>query len=94
VSAGGVAVALAEICIRSGVGVAIDDTDWALLLDEAPGRFLAVVPAGTDLGIDDVPARPVGTIGGNHIDFGLHGSVGVDEAERVWRRAIPRRMEK
>jgi len=94
VSAGGVAVALAEICIRSGVGVAIDDTDWALLFDEAPGRFLAVVPAGTDLGIDDVPAQPVGTIGGDHIDFGRHGSVGVDEAKQVWRRAIPRRMEK
>ena len=93
VSAGGVAVALAEICIRSGVGVVLEDTDWTLLLDEAPGRFLAVGPPGTDLGIDDVPVRPIGRMGGEDIDCGRHGSVGVDDAKRVWRRAIPRRME-
>ena len=94
VSAGGVAVALAEICIRSGVGVAVEDTEWELLLDEAPGRFLVVAPMETDLGIDDVPIRRIATMGGDRIDFGNHGSVALDEAAEVWRMAIPRRMER
>jgi phosphoribosylformylglycinamidine synthase len=92
ISAGGLAVALAEVCIRSGVGVVVGNGDWPLMLDEAPHRFLAVVPAGTDLEIDDVPVRRLGTMGGNRIDFGRHGSVGLSEAIAVWRNAIPRRM--
>jgi phosphoribosylformylglycinamidine synthase len=93
-SAGGVAVAIAEICIRSGVGVAVEVEDWTFLLDEAPGRFLAVAPAGTELGCDDVPVRLIGRTGGSAIDFGPHGSVAVAEAAQAWRDAIPRRMEK
>jgi phosphoribosylformylglycinamidine synthase len=94
VSAGGLAVAIAEICIRSDVGVTIEVVDWAFLLDEAPARFLAVAPAGTELRCDDVPVRLVGRMGGDRIDFGPHGSVAVGEAAQVWREAIPRRMEK
>jgi phosphoribosylformylglycinamidine synthase len=93
VSAGGLAVAIAEICIRSGVGAAIEAADWTFLLDEAPGRFLAVAPAGTELRCDDAPVRLVGRMGGDRIDFGPHGSVAVGEAAQVWRDAIPRRME-
>jgi phosphoribosylformylglycinamidine synthase subunit PurL len=93
VSSGGVAVAIAEICIRSGVGATVEAGRWTLLLDEAPGRFVALAPSGAGLGIDDVPARRVGVIGGDRIDFGAHGSVALTEAARVWREAIPRRME-
>jgi len=93
VSAGGLAVAVAEICIRSGVGAAVAEPTWELLLDEAPSRFLAVVPPGADLGIHDVPARRIGVMGGDEIDFGSFGSLPLDDATRVWREAIPRRMD-
>jgi len=93
VSAGGLAVAIAEICIRSGVGASIAEPTWELLLDEAPSRFLAVVPAGDDLGIHDVPARRIGVMGGDKIDFGSNGSAALEEATTVWREAIPRRMD-
>ncbi len=92
VSAGGLAVAIAEICIRSGIGAALDDMAWELLLDEAPIRFIAVTPVGTDLGIGNVPIRWLGVMGGNRIAFGRHSSVPLDESTRVWREAIPRRM--
>lgn len=92
ISAGGLAVALAEICIRSGIGATLTNMDWRLLLDEAPSRFLAVAAPGTDLGIDDVPMRKIGSFGGNRISFGRHGSVDLNEAEDIWRNALPRRM--
>ena len=77
---------------RSGVGASIAEPTWELLLDEAPSRFLAVVPPGDDLGIHDVPACRIGVMGGDKIDFGSNGSVALEEATRVWREAIPRRM--
>jgi phosphoribosylformylglycinamidine synthase len=91
VSHGGVAVAVAEICITSGVGASIDDADGAALFDESPHRFLAVGPEGSPLPAD-VPVRRIGTMGGDHIDFGAAGAVPVTEAERAWRAALPRRM--
>jgi len=92
VSAGGLAVALAEICIQSGVGATLEDMDWRLLFDEAPSRFVAVVPTGTDLAIDGLPARRIGAMGGTRMDFGVHGSVDLRQAADVWRNALPRRM--
>ena len=50
------------------------------------------MPAGDDLGIHDVPARRIGVMGGDKIDFGSNGSVALEEATTVWREAIPRRM--
>ncbi len=94
VSSGGLAAAVAEICIRSGVGATVEADHWTRLLDESPGRFLAVAPPGFDLGIDDVPSRRLGTMGGDLVDFGAHGSAVVAGAAGVWRDAIPRRMER
>jgi phosphoribosylformylglycinamidine synthase len=92
VSVGGVAVAVAEMCFASGIGARVDGDDWRTLLSADPHRFLAAVPPGFDLGVDDVPVRRIGTIGGLRIDFGRHGSVPLTLAHRVWREAIPRRM--
>ena len=92
VSAGGVAVALAEICIRSEVGAVIDDTDWRLLLDETPNRVIVVGSPQTDLGIDDIAHRRLGTMGGNSIEFRGYGSLPLERAAVAWRDAIPRRM--
>jgi phosphoribosylformylglycinamidine synthase len=91
VSSGGLAVAVAEICIRSGVGAILAVDDWRELFDESPHRFVAVLPDGADP-TDTVPARRIGTIGGDRIDFGRHGSVPLTDATGAWRDALPRRM--
>jgi phosphoribosylformylglycinamidine synthase len=93
VSSGGLAVAVAEVCIRSRIGATLDGETWQGLLDESPCRFLAVVPEGTDLGVDDVPVRRIGVVGGDRIEFGRHGSITVAAATRAWRDAIPRRLD-
>ncbi len=92
VSSGGIAVAVAEIAIRSRVGVRLDNGDWRLLLDESPHRFVVAVEPGTDLEVADVASRRLGVFGGDRLDFGRWGSVGWSEADRVWRQAIPRRL--
>ncbi len=92
VSSGGIAVAVAEVAIRSGVGVRLDNGDWRLLLDESPHRFVVAVEPGTDLDVSDVASRRLGVFGGDRLDFGRWGTVGLSEASRVWRQAIPRRL--
>jgi len=90
VSAGGVAVALAEICIRSGVGVTVAEGDWRLLLDESPHRMLAVLPAEADP--SGLATRRLGAMGGEALDFGLLGVLPLGEAAAIWRNALPRRL--
>ena len=92
ISAGGAAVALTEICIRSGIGAAIDPMNWRYLFSETPHTFLAVTPRRQEPDTGDAPARRIGIMGGSRIDFGRHGSVTLREAGHVWRNAIPRRM--
>jgi phosphoribosylformylglycinamidine synthase len=91
VSHGGVALAVAEICIKSGVGATIEAADGKSLFDESPHRFLAVVPPGFDLELE-VPHRRIGLMTGAAIDFGDHGSVPLSDATAAWRDALPRRM--
>ena len=91
VSHGGIAVAIAETCIRSGVGAVVEAADWFELLDESPHRFLAVVPEGFAIE-SGVSHRRLGSIGGERIDFGAHGAVPLDAAARIWQDALPRRM--
>jgi len=89
VSTGGLAVALAEIAVMSGVGMTVEAADWRELFTESPHRLVVVAPAGADLG-DGAPPRRIGTMGGEAIDFGDHGSVGLAEATAVWREALAR----
>ncbi len=91
VSAGGVAVALAEICIRSGVGAVVEAADWRELLCESPHRFLAVLPPEADPS-DLSPIRRIATMGGAAIDFGRYGALPLTEATEIWRNALPRRL--
>ncbi len=97
VSAGGLAVAVAEICIRSGIGASVEVDDWRALFAEGPHRFVAVIAEekrGTPLQIPGRPvaARRIGRMGGDAIDFGRWGAVPLADAARAWREAIPRRM--
>jgi phosphoribosylformylglycinamidine synthase len=91
ISHGGIAMAVAEVCIKSRIGAVVEMGDAAALLDESPHRFLAVVPDDFALEIN-VPYRRIGTIGGDSIDFGVHGSAALDDATRTWREALPGRM--
>jgi phosphoribosylformylglycinamidine synthase len=90
VSTGGVAVAIAEIAIKSGVGITIDALSGRDLFDETPLRFIAVAE-GDALGTDE-PHRRIGTVGGSAIEFAGSGSIDLDEATTIWRNALPRRM--
>jgi phosphoribosylformylglycinamidine synthase II len=92
VSTGGLATAVAEICIRSQVGVRIDVDEPRMLFSEPPHRVVAVTPAGADLTDLGVPATAIGTLGGDALDFGPHGALPLDEATAIWRNALPRRL--
>jgi len=91
ISTGGLAVSLAEIAIKSGVGVTIEGVTGPELFDETPLRFVAV-GQGDTLEIA-APHRRIGTVSGGTLDFGDSGSISLEEAANVWRNALPRRME-
>ncbi len=87
ISDGGLAVALAEICIASGVGAEVRDE---FPFSEDPHRFLLVVPPGkmpeTDM------ARRIGTIGGDQIV--INGEdLALSQASDIWNHAIERALE-
>ena len=91
ISAGGLAVTLAEISIASGVGMEIEVNSWQDLFAEPALTFvIAAAPDSVDFGETD--ARWLGTIGGDRIDFGSHGSVALIDAAHTWRNALPRRL--
>ncbi len=103
ISNGGLAVAIAEICIRSGLGARIQYADWRGLFSEDPHRFVCVADpeaaasiraAVADFG---VVAHRVGSLVGRTIEFVGDGdvetSIGLEEATNAWRNAIRGRME-
>jgi phosphoribosylformylglycinamidine synthase len=90
ISNGGLAVALAEIAMASDVGFTIEDIPGPELFDETPLRFVAVTH-GDRLDTDE-PCRRIGTMGGELLDFGESGSVGLADARDIWSNALPRRM--
>jgi phosphoribosylformylglycinamidine synthase len=91
VSTGGLAVALAEIAIRSGVGVTVEVPGWRHLFSEGPHRVVAVAPDHAELA-DSVPARRIGSVGGDSIDFGAEGSVSLEEVGVAWETALRRHL--
>lgn len=95
VGRGGLATALSEIAIKSGVGVSVDEDRWDQLFGEAPHRLVVVAPTGgpietvaAGLSID---ARRIGTVGGDRVDIG-GSNTDLSTATQVWRSAIRRRM--
>ncbi len=90
VSTGGLAVALAEIAIASGVGFILDDMPAQELFDETPLRVIAATHR--DALPTDVPCTRIGTLTGDTLDFAANGSIPLDEARSIWADAIPRRM--
>jgi phosphoribosylformylglycinamidine synthase len=91
ISDGGMAVALAEICIASGLGAVIIDMDTDLLFSEDPHRFLAVcAPESVELPSD--MARRIGIMGGTALIVGRSDPIALDLLGDTYRNAIPRRM--
>lgn len=90
VSDGGVAVALAEICIASAVGARIDGA--ADLFSEDPHRFIAVFEPGA-VSLPEHLARRVGLITGDEIILGPGvRPIPVTAAADAWHNAIPRAL--
>ena len=87
VSDGGVAVALAEICIASGVGASVEVEHP---FSEDPHRFLLTAKPGT-LQLPEDLARHIGTLGGDQVVVNGH-AVPLDTATSTWREAIPRAL--
>lgn len=99
ISDGGLAVALAEICIRSEVGAEISIDDWRLAFSEAPHLVLAAVEPGSEVGslaaADGVPAVRLGTFGGDRIILKTPDGtcdIALSDAADAYTDSIPRRL--
>jgi phosphoribosylformylglycinamidine synthase len=91
ISDGGLAVAVAEVCIASGIGAILQDDDPGALFCEDPHRVIAVIEPGSfDLPTD--LARRVGTMGGKQLRLGNAPPIQLETLVRTHREAIPRRM--
>jgi phosphoribosylformylglycinamidine synthase len=91
VSDGGLAVAVAEVCVASGLGATLLGDDPGRLFSEDPHRFIAVFETGAV----DLPgdlSRHVGTMGGQTLAVGGSEPILVTTLVDTWREAIPRRM--
>jgi phosphoribosylformylglycinamidine synthase subunit PurL len=105
VSDGGLAVALAEMAINSGVGARVDVTVEGCTPAEAcfaepasvvvcsvgPGRTAEVLGRATAAG---VPVRVIGETGGDRLIAAEAFDVAVVEAADAWRNAIPNLLRK
>jgi phosphoribosylformylglycinamidine synthase len=91
VSDGGLALAVAEVCITSNVGAAITDVATDLLFSEDPHRLLAVFESGSVTLPDDV-SRLVGRMGGETLTLAGSEPIPLTTLRRVYDQAIPRRM--
>ena len=87
ISDGGLAVALAEICISSAVGAVLDAP--VDLFSEDPHRFILVCDPGS-VGLPKDIARRIGSMEGTALRLGPGMKpIPVESLDRAWRRAIP-----
>ncbi|HXH57541.1 phosphoribosylformylglycinamidine synthase subunit PurL [Iamia sp.] len=102
VGAGGLGLALAEMAVRSGIGIGVHGVDGvADLLAEMPGRVVICVPAESSSRIAELAGTPpaavrttfLGRVGGDRI--GIEGLVdlALDDAIRAWRDRIPAALD-
>jgi len=94
VSGGGIGVTLAELAVRSGVGVQVSGVaDHHELFTEAPSRVVVCTTRSHDLLSRAADAgigfRVLGTAGGDRIVIGDLVDVGVAEATTAWRGRLP-----
>lgn len=101
ISDGGLAVAVAEIAIASGVGARVDYSDWRHLFSEDPHRFLFASDPGHRERIEELAAAVgasvtrIGEFGGESLVFdrgARRDIVDLAEAGKAYREALPRRL--
>jgi len=94
---GGLAVALAEMCIGGGVGCKVDLTglrgeDYVKLFSESNTRWLVEVDNAEDfvgfMKSKGLNAYAIGVVEGDEIVIRNCFSVSVEEVERVWRNGL------
>src|SRR4051812_21897773 len=96
---GGIAVTLAECCFDTeGIGASIDLAAAVELFSESASRIVLSVEASKEQDLlhraaaAGVPARRIGTTGGDRLTIAVSGQVLVDvavaEAERIWSTAL------
>ncbi|HEY2879464.1 phosphoribosylformylglycinamidine synthase subunit PurL [Nocardioides sp.] len=96
-SEGGLAQALVESCLRSGVGATVSllGDPFVGLFSESAARALATVPddrvdsfltMAASLG---VPAGPIGRTGGSSLIVADHLEIPLDELSAAWRGTLP-----
>lgn len=96
VSAGGLGVALAEMAVRSGIGVTVARVpDHVELFAESPSRAVLCVPPEllrNVLNVADhlgVPTARIGVAGGDRIAVKGLLDVALDDAVAAWRDRVP-----
>ncbi len=99
-SDGGLAVAVAELCLFAGIGARLDpapsaESEAGWLFGEDQGRYLLAVPAERTAEIlaaaaeAGVLARTVGVLGGDALTLGDHPPISLDELRRVRENWLP-----
>ncbi|MGH9075247.1 MAG: phosphoribosylformylglycinamidine synthase subunit PurL, partial [Acidimicrobiales bacterium] len=97
VSEGGLGVTLAEMAVRSGIGLSVAGVaGHAGLFSEAPSRVVVCTPDPEGLraaaGAAGVPWTELGTAGGDRIEVAGLVDLPLDQAVAAWRGAIPEAM--
>jgi phosphoribosylformylglycinamidine synthase subunit PurL len=96
-SEGGLGVALAESCLRGGRGcrVHLAPDAFTELFSESAARAVVSVRTGAEQEFADlcaahgVPARALGTVGGDSLEIDSLFAVPLDELTRVWTGTLP-----
>ena len=91
ISDGGLAMAVAEMCIASQIGATITKADSGRLFSEDPHRLIVVMEPG----VVELPgdfSRQVGTVGGDALHLGGSDPVEIRALTETFEGAIPRRM--
>ena len=100
-SRGGLAVALAECCFESGLGldapaVAVEGRVDAALFGEAPSRIVVSTRDGETLAAlaleHDVPLARLGRVGGDRLALGGHVDVAIADLRRVYEEGLPQAL--
>ena len=85
VSDGGLAVALAEMAVNSGVGFVVAAED---LFGETPSRVIFSLPPGTELDTD-LDVQRLGTATGDRVVITGSVDISLEAATRAWKSALP-----
>ncbi len=96
-SDGGLAVALAESCLRGGLGcrVALPGDPFSCLFSESAARAVVAVRPGAESAFaalaagHGVPAQPLGTTGGGSLLAEGYFEIPLDELAAAHRRTLP-----